>query len=156
MPRVWRRPAVGAINVVALIWLGLLLGMAFVDATLKFHVPELSRVAAFSLGKKSFTLLNHIEIALAGCVAMLMLMRRLRGAPEGGRIFFVVVLAILGLQTLWLMPALVERIDLIVAGQEPPKSSIHIVYVLLEVLKTLSILGLGLYSGPRRPPESIG
>lgn len=50
---------------------------------------------------------------------------------------------ILALGTVWLLLALKKRIDLIVAGETPPVSAAHKIFIVLEVIKLLSLVFAG-------------
>lgn len=60
------------------------------------------------------------------------------------RVGYGVIALILLTQTFWLMPALIARIDAIVAGQPPPASSTHVFYIVLEMAKLLLLLALSI------------
>lgn len=49
----------------------------------------------------------------------------------------------LALQTIWLLPALVERIQWVQQGQQLPSSSLHSIYIGLEALKILALAVYG-------------
>ncbi len=58
-------------------------------------------------------------------------------AAAGGILSALFVL----LETLWLLPLLDQRVGLIIAGEQPPPSSDHVIYITVEVLKLL-VLGV--------------
>ena len=57
-------------------------------------------------------------------------------------VIFAAIAAILLAQTLWLIPLLIERIDLIVGGQTPPDSISHFIYIAFEAIKIALLLVL--------------
>lgn len=131
-----------------MLWVGLVLGLSFVSAIIKFQVPELSRQAAFALGKHSFTMTNRIELALALLLVVALVVRR----RDINRLTYVaggIVLGILALQTVWFMPVLVDRIDIIVAGGTPPPSASHVIYVAIESIKVIALFAMALFGGYR-------
>ena len=132
-----------------MLWAGLALGLSFVSAVIKFQVPELPREAAFALGKYSFTVTNRIELVLALLLLVALVVRRPRGINRLTGITSGIVVGILALQTAWLMPVLVERIDVIIAGGTPPSSSLHIVYVAIELVKIAALFAMALFGGYR-------
>ena len=134
-------------HTLGILWLGLVLGLTFVSATIKFQVPALQRQAAFALGKHSFLVTNRIELALALLLIIALVVRRSRGITRPTFIASGIVLSILAFQTGWFMQVLVDRIDIIVAGGTPPPSSAHVIYVAIELLKVTALLWLGLFGG---------
>lgn len=134
---------------IGMLWVGLAIGLSFVSATIKFQVPELPRQAAFALGKHSFTVTNRIELGLAVLLVVALVVRRSRGINRLTYVASGLVLSILALQTVWFMPVLVERIDIIVAGGTPPPSSLHVIYVAIESVKVIALLAMGLVGGYR-------
>lgn len=115
-------------------WLGLVFGLSFIEAPLKFQAPGITTELGLGIGKIVFGVLNKIELVLAIGVIVLSAMlyesmpRLLVGCIGS-------MLLILTIQTLFLFPVLDARIDLITSGQQPPHSNHHIIYVVMEVLK---------------------
>ncbi|HEY0049999.1 MAG TPA: hypothetical protein VGB68_11965, partial [Pyrinomonadaceae bacterium] len=110
------------------------------EAQLKFQAPGITRQLGLGIGKLVFTALNRVECVLAILLAIALF--AFAGARRRARIVFGVVAAILLAQTFWLIPLLVERIDLITSGQTPQGSSAHLVYIAFEVAKILLLLTL--------------
>jgi hypothetical protein len=54
----------------------------------------------------------------------------------------VVLAAMVVVETLWLLPVLDQRVGLIIAGQQPPESSLHVVYIVLQIVKLAVLCGL--------------
>ena len=131
-----------------MLWAGLAVGLSFVSAVIKFQVPELSRQAAFALGKHSFTTTNRIELVLALLLVVALVARR-RSINRLTYVASGIVLGILALQTAWLMPVLVDRIDIIVAGGTPPPSTLHVIYVAIESVKVIALFAMALFGGYR-------
>ena len=52
----------------------------------------------------------------------------------------------LALQTVWLLPILDARAELIIQGQLPAPSSLHTIYVVLEVLKVIALAVYGFWN----------
>ncbi|UCF92417.1 MAG: DUF4149 domain-containing protein [Desulfobacterales bacterium] len=116
----------------ALIWLGMVLGISFLEAPVKFRAPTLTRSVGLDVGRHVFGFFNKVEIALGVITLGLLLMIR----PSWPTVIpYTAVWVIVILQSFWLMPFLDARTDLILQGQTPEKSNLHAVYVVLEVLK---------------------
>lgn len=118
------------------VWLGIVAAIA-VEARLKFQAPNVTRELGLGIGKLIFTALNRAEIIIA---VLLVTAFFVAASTRKAKIIFGVILSILIAQTFWLMPALIERIDLITSGQNPPDSPIHIFYIAFEICKMLLLL----------------
>lgn len=118
------------------VWLGMLLAIA-VEAQLKFQAPNITRELGLGIGKLVFTFFNRAEIVIA---IVLLAAFFIHASAKKTKIIFGATLLILSIQTFWLMPKLIERIDLITSGQTPNDSSAHVFYVILEVAKMLLLL----------------
>jgi len=57
--------------------------------------------------------------------------------------FAMSALGVTFLQTAWLLPALCKRAQAIIDGQNPKSSQLHIVYVLIELVKVVSLMYIG-------------
>jgi hypothetical protein len=120
------------------LWLGMVCAIA-VEAQLKFQAPGITRELGLGIGKLVFTALNRAECVIA---ILLTIALFAFASVKSARIIFGIIAAILLLQTFWLIPLLIERIDLITSGQTPPDSSTHILYIVFEVAKILLLLTL--------------
>lgn len=120
------------------LWCGMVIAIAM-EAQLKFQAPGITRELGLGIGKLVFTALNRAECAIAVVLSIALFAF---ATSKTARIVFSAILLILLAQTFWLIPFLIERIDLITSGQTPPDSPIHIVYIALEILKILLLLTL--------------
>ena len=120
------------------LWCGMVCAIA-VEAQLKFHAPGITRELGLGIGKIIFTALNRVECVIAVILAIAFFVFY---AAKTARVIFAVIALILLAQTFWLIPLLVERIDLITGGQIPPASPIHFVYIAFEILKIGLLLTL--------------
>jgi len=123
----------------SLIWLGMILGISFLEAPLKFKTPSVTLEIGLDIGRLVFGVFNKVECALAVALGILILIVRQKNWLL---ILLAVVWSTLALQTFWLLPILDNRVALILQGQTPTASCLHTIYVVLEVLKAAS---LGLY-----------
>lgn len=126
-----------AAAVIALVWLGALVGVSFLATPVKFSVEALSLPVALQVGQATFAAFSRMEWVLA--LALLAACAwEWRIAPW--RLGFALLLAAGVLaQALWLLPALNERIAMIVAGQSPPPAPHHSIYAVLEGVKALAL-----------------
>ena len=129
------------------VWAGLAVGVGFLATPAKFLAPSLSLPVALDVGRHTFRIYNQVELALLAALLVPAAMSRSRLrwclalAPPA-----VVVL----LEAGWLIPALDARVAVILAGggARLPPSALHAVYIGLEALKVLWLLGLALSGQP--------
>lgn len=126
---------------ISLIWLGMILSISFLETPVKFTAPSVTLEIGLDVGRQVFGVFNKVECALA--IAMMILIVIIR-QKDRLVIFLGVVWSSLVLQTFWLLPILDDRVELIFQGQTPAPSSLHMVYVVLEVLKAVALAVYGL------------
>lgn len=121
------------------VWCGMVLGIAFLEAPLKFKAPGITRELGLGIGKLVFSALNTAELLLAAILAIAILAV---STGKTARFVFGIVALILLIQTFWLIPALMNRADIIISGGIVPDSSIHIFYIVFEAAKVILLLTL--------------
>ena len=123
-----------------LFWAGLLFGVSFLATPAKFSAPSLELAAAIDVGRQTFRVLNWAEMVLAlGALAMVF------GAPSKTWVRAAVVLAaaLVALETVWLLPFLDSRAEVVIQGGTPPPSSLHVLYIAADVAKLFLLLAAG-------------
>lgn len=118
------------------IWLGMVCAIAM-EAQLKFQAPNITRELGLGIGKLVFMALNRVELFLA---ILLLASFFIFVSARKTQIIFSAILLILLAQTFWLIPNLIERIDLITSGQTPPDSPFHLFYIGFEICKAVLLL----------------
>jgi len=123
--------------IVMLVWAGLTLGGNIIAAPAKFQVDSLTQSQLLLVGRAQFAWLGSAELVFASATILLC-------GFGGGRIRVLGLLAVaaFGLQQFGLQPLLEARTDLIVAGQPAPESTLHLVFIALEIAK-IALLALG-------------
>lgn len=132
---------------IALVWLGMVLGVSFLATPVKFVVQDLSLPVALQVGQATFNLFAQVEWALGLLLLVAAWFGRNRLLP------FLLAAALCGLlllQALWLLPVLDARVNMIVAGQMPPASSHHMLYGWLEAVKAILLVALAFAAVWRR------
>ena len=126
---------------VVFIWFGLVAGISFVEAPLKFQAPNITIPLGLGIGRLVFFALNKIEIILA----ILMLISFVKAKPKNkiASAAFRTVVVLLFLETVWLLPVLDARADLILNGETPPQSNLHFIYIVFDAIKLVLLLILG-------------
>lgn len=123
-----------------LIWCGMVMGISFMEAPLKFKAPGITPALGAGIGRLVFRTLNRIECVLF--VAWLITF--LTGGYSG--MFFLLMApvgVILVLQGSWLLPWLDIRVTMVNDGNVPPRDASHIYYIVAEVVKCLLLLAAG-------------
>ena len=122
------------------IWCGLLMGISFMEAPLKFQAPNITLELGLGIGQLVFGVLNKMELVLAVLIGASLWNLK---PNKTINIAYGIIIAILLVQTFVLLPFLSERIVMIQNGQTPPDSPMHLFYIIAEVVK----LGLLLFGG---------
>jgi hypothetical protein len=125
---------------IVFVWAGMLLGISFLEAPLKFQAPHVTLSIGLGIGRLVFTALNRIEILFCVCILALFIFLK---PPINTWVLIMVILSILSVQTLWLLPVLDERAEIIISGGSPKGSSPHIYYVIGEIAKTIALVTIG-------------
>ena len=124
------------IPIATFIWCGLIIGIGFLEAPLKFQAPNITLELGLGIGQLVFTALNRVELILAIIITYCLYQVQ---PPSSIRNAYYIIFALLLIQTLWLLPALNERVDMYLSGQKPPASPLHIYYIVAEAVKLLCL-----------------
>ncbi len=125
-------------------WAGFVSAISFLEAWLKFKAPGITLPLGLGIGKLVFAAMNRTEwfFLLLFVVAVVWSRRSPRKINRTQLSLFVGLVVVLAVQTFWLLPVLNHRADLIIAGQVPGESLVHIFYGIAEVLKVTSLFVL--------------
>ncbi len=123
------------------VWVGFVSAISFMEAWLKFRAPGVTLPIGLSIGRLIFSGLNKVEWFF-GLASMLLLFLTNRFGDSSAYFLFIPILILL-LQTVWLLPAMNKRVNLIMAGNELPKSTLHFYYIGAELVKVVLLLILG-------------
>jgi hypothetical protein len=134
LPEHSKRTSHPSISSVALLWLGLLIGVSFIATPIKFAAPTLTLPVALDVGRVTFSLFSKIEWAMAALLLVNVFVTKPSRTIAGA--IFVAGLIVL-FQALYLLPVLDERIAAAIAGSPQPSSEHHAIYVWLEITKAL-------------------
>ena len=134
----------------ALLWAGMVLGVAFVAVPAQFAAEGLSRPLGIDVTRHVFASFGRVELWIAAATLVLALLLRL-----GRRLWALLALlwVIVALQSLWLLPVLDARADQLLQGQEPLSGPWHGLFVASEVTKLGALLGIA-WAAWRRGPGS--
>lgn len=133
--------ALRLLQALCLAWGGLVAGISFLEAPVKFAAPSVTRAIGLDVGRHVFHVLNRAELGLAtGALGLLLLGRPgpVLGWTAAG------VGAILLLQTAWLLPALRTQAAGIISGEiEHASEYVHLSYIFLDVMKIIALVLIG-------------
>lgn len=126
-----------------LIWAGIIVGVSLLATPAKFLAPDLSLAEALQVGRVTFQVMAVAEGILLTLACVLVILK----PPVLKRSFLwpLVIAAILLFQYAVLLPFLNIQTNQVMAGEAPGQtSSLHSVYVVIELLKVGLLLFLGL------------
>jgi hypothetical protein len=133
---------------VTFVWLGLVLGISFLETPLKFRAPGVTLPIGLGIGRLVFRALNAVEAVCAVAVAIAVGVASPDVAAASATVAAVLLLAA---QLAAVRPALNRRSAAVLAAQDRPegtpdvpRSNAHFAYVGLEGLKVLALLALGI------------
>ena len=122
------------------LWLGMVLAISFLEAPLKFRAPGVTLQIGLGIGRLVFRALNTVEVAFA----LAILLALIAGSPSiGVTATLGLALVVLAVQIGAVRPQLTRRSDQVLAGLDVPRSRAHLLYVGLEVIKSLALLTSG-------------
>lgn len=138
------------IRPLAWVWMGIVIGVSFLATPVKFTADSLTRPVALDVGRATFHALAYLEWALVAVAAVLIWHAAASGHRLSRRAVTAagVIVVALALQSAWLLPALDERVALIIAGTEPPPSHLHTLYGVVEITKVAALGLLGVSATP--------
>ena len=137
---------------ISLVWLGMILGISFLEAPVKFTAPSVTLEIGLDIGRQVFGVFNKVECAIALAMAILIVIVRQKGWLL---ILPGVVSSSLALQTFWLLPVLNDRVELILHGQTPEPSPLHTLYIGLEISKAIALAVYGFMAFRERTGSKI-
>lgn len=130
------------IIIAVFLWAGFICAISFMESWLKFRAPGLTMPVGLSIGKIVFSVLNKVEWAFAiVIVTSIFFTRSMQTSLD--EIWFLIIVAILIVQTAWLLPALNNRAKAIINGKALPHSNLHWYFVIAEFLKLVSLILFG-------------
>lgn len=121
-------------------WAGLIAGISFLEAPLKFQAPGITIPLGLGIGQLVFQALNKIEIVLMLVIVFCLYSAQLKSFKG---LLLYLIMALLLMDTFWLLPVLDERAKLVLSGKFIAKSYHHIIYIIVEVIKFSTLITLG-------------
>lgn len=125
---------------IPLFWAGLIAGISFLEAPLKFQAPGITIPLGLGIGQLVFQALNKIEIVLMFALIFSMFSLPLKNKRG---LFLAIIITTVALETLWLLPFLDEKAKLVLAGHPRVESYHHWMYIFLDGLKFITLWAVG-------------
>lgn len=137
------RLAYAATAFISLVWLGMLLGVSFLSTPARFQSSLIEVPVALDVGRITFQIFARVEwvwaVLLLAAAVPFRVSRWILAAS-------LVVVALLAGEFFWLLPALSDRADMVIAGEPLPPGPYHFLYSSAEILKAALLLAIGLPS----------
>jgi hypothetical protein len=133
---------------VAFVWFGMTAGISMLATPVRFASQTMTRPVALDVARVVFAALNKAEI-----IALIILLIVVRAGGHARKLWAAcaALALILLAQSVWLLPELSARTDLVIAGIEPAASMVHGIYSALEICKLVLLLLIGFRALAVRP-----
>ena len=120
------------------LWLGFVCAISFMEASLKFRAPGVTLPIGLGIGRLVFNTLNKVE-----WIFLLVILSDLLISKEplflSNKIAYYIPVILLFIQTIWLLPALDARADILIQGGVIESSNLHVYFVGMELVKVISL-----------------
>lgn len=126
---------------IVFVWLGMVLAISFLETPLKFRAPGVDVPTGLGIGRLVFRALNTAEVVLALALVVVLVTDRPNATTA---VTAGVTVTILAIQVVFIRPRLTRRTNLVLAGDDVPRSHAHHAYIALEVAKVLGLLTTGI------------
>ncbi len=122
-------------------WIGFVCAISFMEAWLKFQAPGITIPLGLGIGRLVFQALNKVEwVCLFSITSIYLISPKTKWSSS----IILLLIAILLTQTFYLLPFLGQRATAIIAGHIEAPSTLHIVYIISEVVKVVCLFLLGI------------
>lgn len=132
------------------LWIGFVCAISFMEAWLKFQAPGITLELGLGIGKLVFGALNKIEWVFSIIILLSMIITKQK-IFKGVNLLLLFSIVIVAIQTFWLLPVLFERANLHILGLNvSSRSFVHYFYIIIEVVKVVFLVILGISLLKRR------
>jgi|SRR5665647_633801 len=125
------------------LWAGFIGAISFMESWLKFRAPGLTMPVGLNIGKLVFSALNKVEWAFAIFICIGIVLNRSQLTSLNIQ-WFVIIILILILQSVWLLPALNARANAFISGKTLPPSLKHWYFIIAEFVKLIILILFGI------------
>lgn len=133
MPRLW----ISLRLILPAVWIGLIIGLSFMETPLKFLAPGITTPLGLGIGRLIF-----IALSVAGWIILVILTLIGQARPretKGGWMLIGAIWIIMAIESFAIRPALATRSDVIIAGGDPGESWLHYGYIVAEMLLLVAL-----------------
>ena len=124
------------------IWVGFICAISFMEAWMKFQAPGITLKLGLGIGRLVFNALNKVEWVL--CIVILLeLIFNKASFLKILWAYYGIAILILITQSVWLLPGLDMRAEIIIQGNTAPASNLHWYFVGLESIKLICLFTFG-------------
>ncbi|WP_300264831.1 hypothetical protein [Microbacterium sp.] len=134
MPRLW----ISLRLLLPAVWIGLIIGLSFMETPLKFLAPGITTPLGLGIGRLVF-----VALSVAGWAILVVLTLIGRARPRetrGGWLLIGVMWLVMAVESFVIRPLLAARSDVIIAGGDPGESWLHYGYIAAELLLLASLV----------------
>lgn len=124
--------------IISFIWSGMILGISFFEAWVKFKTPSLTKEVGLDVGRTVFRSFHFMQWALLSILTLIFFNRPFIIQS----IIILSLVFLLSAQTFWIFPKLCSDVDLVGSGNPAKHPSQHLLYGVIEMLK-FSLLLIG-------------
>lgn len=128
---------------IVFVWVGFVCAISFMEAWLKFQAPGITTKLGLGIGQLVFGMLNKVELTSAALIVLSLILYKPKKLLKESYYLFI-ALALLIVESVWLLPALDARATLIIEGEILTESMLHLYYVLFEIIKTVCLVMYGM------------
>lgn len=128
------------------IWLGLIIGISFIEAPLKFTAPGITIPLGLGIGRRVFLAMNIVEVVLAVvlliALASLWRSHKAQAIMNFGamRLYTFIAVAMLLFKTAIIRPLLAVETDAVLAGTSEGGSATHYYYIGVEAILFIALV----------------
>lgn len=121
------------------IWVGFIGAISFMEAWLKFTVVGVTKKIGLAIGSTIFNALNKVEIIIS-IIILIVLFFREKSPVKIYLKKLIIPFTILTYQSIYLLPRLDQRAQLVIAAMPVSNNYEHFIYIFLEILKTIALI----------------
>ena len=120
------------------VWIGLVLGLSFIEAPLKFTAPGITTELGLGIGQIIFSVSHKIQICF--CLLALGLVSIQSSSLSNLGKWSLITLVLILISHSALLPILDHRANLTIQGTKVSSSYHHTLFVVLEVAKIITLI----------------
>lgn len=132
------------------IWIGLIIGISFIEAPLKFTAPGITIPLGLGIGRRVFLAMNIVEVIVA-IVLLIALVSMWRSNKRQAitnfsamRLYTFIAVGMLVLKTAIIRPLLAVETDAVLAGTSEGGSPTHYYYIGVEAILFIALVLLAI------------